>query len=510
MTARPTSVTSLVARTITPVLALMLVLGILGVIGVYRTNRAVNRVLDDVAPGMAVNGEFMQLMTDAETGVRGWVIQGRPAALQPYRAALKRLPAVSDELRDYQGVRPELEDLVAEQRARSEEWLATYARPRLASGPGPRGYDARRFAEGRRIFDELRAVNAHIDSVFDDEAEKARDTARLAYRRAIIAMIVLTLGAALSAWFLGRRFRIKVQGPLDDLEATVNRLAAGETSARAPVTGPREIAAVATAFNELAAESERAQRVEVQTRDRLLDLDQAKTDFVSNVSHELRTPLTSIKGYLELLRDECGDGEPGTERMWEIVERNVGRLGVLVEDLLTLANVESHHTTLTEIDLRDVVDDVAADLRIAAANRGITMVVDLPPRSVRVLADKTQLLRAVLNVVSNAVKFCRDDGRVDVVLTTDGESAKLTVRDTGIGIPAADLSQLGGRFFRGSNAVRLEIGGTGLGVRMVQTILNRHGGRVSFDSVENEYTLVTMTLPVRHDGGWDEAGPAQG
>lgn len=505
---QPRSVSRLIARAITPILALMFVLGLLGVIGVHRTNSAVNRVLDEVAPALNANGEYMQRMTDAETGIRGWVINdGEMSALAPYTSTLEALPALAAELHEYDGLRPDLAELLDEQGTLAEQWFSTYAKPRLRGESGKAGYKARRFAAGKATFLELRAVNARIDSSLTAAGEQSRHNARIAFRRVIIAMITLTLAAALVGWLVGRRLRREIESPLEDLEQTAIRLAGGDPSARAQVRGPREIAAVATAFNVLAGESERAHEVESETRVLLLDLDQAKSDFVSNVSHELRTPLTSIKGYLELLRGDAGELDPGTDRMWETVERNVDRLGALVEDLLTLAKVESHHTTLTEIDLRDVVDDVVTDMGIAAANRGIAMAAQLPARSVRVLADKTQLLRAVLNVVSNAVKFCRDGGNVDVVLVSDDEGATLTVRDTGIGIPVADLPQLGGRFFRGANAVRLEIGGTGLGVRMVQTILTKHGGRVAFDSVEGEYTLVTMELPVRREGYWEENGP---
>ncbi|KQY54498.1 MULTISPECIES: ATP-binding protein [unclassified Nocardioides] len=490
----------LIARLVTPILLLMMVLGILGVIGVYRTNLSVNRVADEVAPGEKANRDFMQLMTDAETGVRGWVIDGQESALAPYRAALRALPDTAAELRKHDHIRPDLKGLVARQEELVEQWQVVYARPRLADAPGATGYDPGRFAEGKAVFDDLRAVNVQIDDSLEAEGDEARHRARLAYRRAIIAMVTLTLLAALLGWFLGRRLRRRVGDPLSELERTVSALAAGDTSARAPVSGPREITAVARAFNVLAAESERGQQVEAQTRSRLLDLDQAKTDFVSNVSHELRTPLTSIRGYLELLRDEMDDPDPGTVQMWDVVERNVGRLSVLVEDLLSLSNAEARHTTLTEVDLAAVVEDVVMDLRIAATNRGIRFVVDVPDVLIRVLADKTQLSRAILNVVSNAVKFSLDDGNVEVRLRTDGEEATLTVRDDGIGIPSQDLDRLGSRFFRGSNAVSRQIGGTGLGVRMVQVILARHGGRVSFESVENEFTLVTIHLPVRSHG----------
>src|SRR3546814_4158080 len=102
--------------------------------------------------------------------------------------------------------------------------------------------------------------------------------------------------------------------------------------------------------------------------------------------------------------------------------------------------MESRHTTLTEVDLAIVVEEVVVDLRIAAANKGVTISVDLPARAPFVLADKTQLLRALLNIVTNAVKFSRPEGRVDIRLRKEGDEAVLTVRDSGIGIPASELA----------------------------------------------------------------------
>ncbi|QIX27442.1 HAMP domain-containing protein [Nocardioides sp. JQ2195] len=507
MADKPSTVASLVTRALAPILLLMIVLGVLGVIGVYRTNATVNHVLDDVAPGIAANREYLQVMTDAETGVRGWVIQGKPSALQPYRRALVRLPEVTASLQGFADLKPGLGELIDRQSELSERWLTVYARPRLAAEPGDDGYDRRKFVQGKRAFDELRATNARIDASFDDEADEARHTARLAYRRAVVAVVVLTVLAALVGWVLARRLRRRVADPLRELERTVHLQAAGDISARARVFGPSEVAAVATAFNVLAEENERAQAVETESSARLLQLDHAKDDFVSNVSHELRTPLTSIKGYLELLQETCGPVE-GTEQMWLVVNRNVHRLGLLIEDLLALANVESRDTTLTEVHLDEVVDDVVTDLRIAASNRDIDFVLELPGSRVPVLADKIQVMRAVLNVVSNAVKFCRAGGRVEVRLVNDGQEATLTVRDNGIGIPAGELPRLGSRFFRGTNAVDLQIGGTGLGIRMVQTIVAKHGGRVSIDSVQDEYTVVTIQLPVR-GGSYDGTEPVR-
>lgn len=496
MTDRQTARQLLVAL-LAPVLGLMLLLGIVGVVGVYRTNQSVTAISRDINPVVSANDDYLELITDAETALRGWSISGDDEALEEYSTSLEQLVRVEDELHALAADAAEpVAGLVAQQSDLGEQWVDGYAEPRVAAGAGLDNFDAARFATGQATFVELRAVNSDIEQALDAERLAAVEAADTAFWRVIIAMVLLTAVAGAVAWLLGRRLRLRVEKPLAELERTVQALSAGDTSARARVGGPREIAAVAQAINAMAAENEQAQQVENRTRDQLLALDQAKSDFISNVSHELRTPLTSVKGYLELLRDEADPQGPAAQP-WDIVDRNVDRLGLLVEDLLTLANVESRHTTLVEIDVRELVEDVAADLRIAAANRGITMTVDLPPVGVRVLADKVQLLRAILNVVSNAVKFCRDDGRVDIRLVSDGQDATLTVRDTGIGIPADQLANLGSRFFRASNAVQQQIGGTGLGVRMVQTIITKHGGRTRFESAENEYTLVTITLPVR-------------
>nr|WP_246280547.1 ATP-binding protein [Nocardioides daedukensis] len=485
----------------------MLLLGLLGIVGVYRTNHAVVQVVDRVAPAQSANQALLQAVTDQETGLRGWALNGADAALAPYRDGMARQPEIVADLREHVDFDHELEPLIDRQDELAKKWVKVYAEPRLADGHGRDGYDVQRFVDGKALIDELREVNARVDSKLEQEAAAARDLGRRAYRRAILVVIVVTLLAGLLGWILVRRLRRDLQEPLKDLERTVALLAAGDAGARAALGGPREVSAVAVAVNRMAEENERAQQVEEATHARLLDLDQAKTDFVSNVSHELRTPLTSIQGYLELLHDEY-DEVPGADRKWEVVNRNVKRLGVLIEDLLTLAHMESRHTTLTEVDLATVVEEVVVDLRIAAANKGVTISVDLPARAPFVLADKIQLLRALLNIVTNAVKFSRAGGKVDIQLRKEGDEAVLTIRDDGIGIPASELANLGSRFFRASNAVQMEISGTGLGVRMVQTIIEKHGGNVTFDSAENEFTLVTVRLPMRHQAVWhgDEAG----
>ena len=148
-------------------------------------------------------------------------------------------------------------------------------------------------------------------------------------------LLAVLLGLAV-VFGLGRSLVRGIQRPLAGLADVVKRLAAGEDGVRARTDGLREVAAVGETVNVLAVENERGRAVEAEVHESLRELDRTKNDFVSNVSHELRTPLTSIRGYLELLEDDNDLGGPERE-MWEAVNRNVTRLSLLIEDLLTLS-----------------------------------------------------------------------------------------------------------------------------------------------------------------------------
>ncbi|MCW2868095.1 MAG: domain S-box protein [Marmoricola sp.] len=238
---------------------------------------------------------------------------------------------------------------------------------------------------------------------------------------------------------------------------------------------------------------------ERETNQRMLELDRAKTEFVSSVSHELRTPLTSIVGYTELL------GDPDVvENLTEVqrqlvqrIERNGERLLALVEDLLTLARVEdgSFELDRTRVDLRDAVVHATDELAHAAHQHRVHLTTTVPDEPVCVDGDPTHLERLVLNLASNAVKFTPPGGSVDVDLTTDGVEATLVVRDTGMGIPVAEQGRLFQRFFRSSLASEHAIQGTGLGLSIVKAIAAAHGGEVGFTSVPGEGTSFTFVLP---------------
>jgi len=223
-------------------------------------------------------------------------------------------------------------------------------------------------------------------------------------------------------------------------------------------------------------------------------VDRIKDALVATVSHELRTPLTSIIGYLELL----GTGEPlGEEdaRFVDIVRRNAARLQRMVEELLFLSRVDVGGLEL-ELDAVDVVELARTALGSAdpaAAAKRITLEYD-GPDALHARADGNRLGQVFDNLVSNAIKFTPERGRVKVTLGSENGAIVASVCDTGVGIPLAEQSRLFERFFR-SSATR-DLPGTGLGLTIVRAIVEGHGGSVVCTSNDGEGTTFTFTLPI--------------
>ncbi|MGO4536142.1 sensor histidine kinase [Leifsonia sp. 2MCAF36] len=235
-----------------------------------------------------------------------------------------------------------------------------------------------------------------------------------------------------------------------------------------------------------------------------------KDEFVGLISHELRTPLSSILGYLELMRDD--EDAPLSEEQLQylsVAERNAHRLLRLVGDLLFTAQVESGRFPLDikDVELGGVVSASVESAGPVAANAGVTLVSDGPAEPLAVRGDPVRLGQAVDNLVSNALKFTPSGGTVTVSLRRDGEQVVIAVTDTGMGIPAVELSQLSQRFFRASTATRNAVPGVGLGLTITKAIVTAHGGRLDIASEEGVGTSISIVLPVETPRPVTEAIP---
>ena len=231
----------------------------------------------------------------------------------------------------------------------------------------------------------------------------------------------------------------------------------------------------------------------------LESLDQAKASFLASASHDLRTPLTSIIGYVEMLSDSpAGLASPSQAAMLEAVDRNARRLKTMTEDMLTISKIElgAFTSQLHPLNLTDLVPAAADVIRPSATAGGLVFEVTCPDHDLMVDGDPEQLDRVLVNLLSNAVKYTPRGGRVALTVDNAGDSAVLTVADTGIGIPEKDHGSLFTRFFRASNAVGAAIPGSGLGLSIVGTIVANHHGELSVESAQNRGTTVTVRIPL--------------
>ncbi|MGF1667674.1 MAG: ATP-binding protein [Acidimicrobiia bacterium] len=225
------------------------------------------------------------------------------------------------------------------------------------------------------------------------------------------------------------------------------------------------------------------------------EVDRLKEAFVSNVSHELRTPLTAVIGYLELLREGVL-GELTSDQMdvVEIMSRNGDRLLDLIGDILLIGSMDAgNELKRRPVDLVSLVEGVVTDLEALREKNGISL--DLRRGTACVVAgDAGELKTVVVNLVGNALKFTPAGGRVEVgVERVDGEVV-FRVSDSGIGISEEEVSKVFDRFFRGGHARKSEIQGAGLGLAIVDGVVQRHGGRVDITSTVGVGTTVTVSL----------------
>ena len=227
-------------------------------------------------------------------------------------------------------------------------------------------------------------------------------------------------------------------------------------------------------------------------------LEHVRTEFVANVSHELRTPLTAIQGYLETLLDGALEEREHARKFLEIVFRHTERLGRLTDDLTDLSNIELGKVSLRlePTSIAEIADSVVAIISPRASGGQVKVEARLPADLPEVLADRDRLSQILINLVDNAVKYTPKGGQVTVEGRADASGMiEVAVRDTGVGIPKADLPRLTERFYRVDKARSRDLGGTGLGLAIVKHLVLAHGGELDIESELWKGTTVRFTLP---------------
>jgi two-component system phosphate regulon sensor histidine kinase PhoR len=239
----------------------------------------------------------------------------------------------------------------------------------------------------------------------------------------------------------------------------------------------------------------------------LKKLETMRIDFVANVSHELKTPLTAIKGFAETLKEGAINDKDHAARFVDIIKENADRLSRLVEDLLTLSNIELGKVSfeIRPVEVEEVARTIASTLEPKAKAKGLSIELDIE-KGVHALSDKDRLAQILLNLVDNGIKFTEKGSiKVQAQLTppvplfgkegAQGEFVKISVTDTGTGIPPKDITRLGERFYRVDPARSRELGGTGLGLAIVKHLVASMGGKLSIESEYGKGTRISFIMP---------------
>ncbi len=236
-------------------------------------------------------------------------------------------------------------------------------------------------------------------------------------------------------------------------------------------------------------------------------VEEMRADFVANASHELRTPLAALLGFIETLQGPAKNDPAAREKFLAIMQGQATRMARLIDDLLSLSRIElnAHLKPNTPVDLAPIIRQVVDGLQTLARDRQVEIKVEIktaaPSEPLIVLGDRDELIRALENLVENALKYGEAGKRVDIALTRAQTraglaEARLSVRDYGPGIAPEHLPRLTERFYRVDVADSRAQGGTGLGLALVKHVLNRHGGRLAIESTLGQGASFIMHLPL--------------
>jgi signal transduction histidine kinase len=282
--------------------------------------------------------------------------------------------------------------------------------------------------------------------------------------------------AAVVTFLLSRR----ILSPVESLAQAARRVSHGDFSQRVKANSKDEFGELAIAFNAMAEDLERTERL--------------RRNLVADVAHELRTPLSNIQGHVEAIRDGLLPAEPAT---FDSIYEEVLLLARLVEDLQELTLAEAGQLTLLRqsADVVEIVRRAAVAAQPPAEARGLTIETDLPSEPAMADVDPERIGQVLRNLLSNATTHTSEGGRIIVSLKDEHDELRVTVADTGAGIPPEDLPYVFERFYRVDRSRVRATGGAGLGLTIAKRLVEAHGGTISVESELGKGSRFTFTLP---------------
>ena len=319
---------------------------------------------------------------------------------------------------------------------------------------------------------------------FDFVSADFSSTHSVLFANALKRFIFAEAGLILLTLLLGALLARRIIHPLIELTNAVRALGTGDLSVRVPVKHRGEIRELERAFNAMAADLSYA--------------DEVRRNMTADVAHELRTPLSIIRGKLEGVLDGVYPTTP--EHLTPILEETE-LLTHLVEDLRLLALAEAGQLPLEKrpLDIGDLLRDAQVNFTPQANDRGVTLILDLPPDLPQVAADWRRIAQILSNLLTNALRHTPEGGNVTLMANTHADQIEVRVTDTGSGIIEEDLPYVFERFWRGDKSRARTSGGSGLGLAIAKQLVEMHGGTLSVDSAPGKGATFCFTLPSMQD-----------
>jgi two-component system phosphate regulon sensor histidine kinase PhoR len=298
-----------------------------------------------------------------------------------------------------------------------------------------------------------------------------------------LLVVVLVTGLSL---IVSRR----VSKPIREIAAAAREIHGGNLEKRMPIQSKDEIGELGVVLNEML---DKLNADIVQLR----KLERVRSEFLGNVSHELRTPIFAVQGLLETLLNGALEDPKVNRDFLEKAHKNVIRLNALLNDLIEISRIEFGEMKMSfrYFNVNEHLRSVVSELQPTAERKGISLAATLSTSDgVQVLGDKERLRQVMLNLIDNAIKYTEGGGRVDVLATDEGPTVRISVADTGCGIPRDHLARIFERFYRVDKDRSRELGGTGLGLAIVKHIVEAHGTKVEVESEVGKGTVFSFIL----------------
>lgn len=330
------------------------------------------------------------------------------------------------------------------------------------------------------------AYDEYDESLIVRLGDSQRDVRTNIQRQRIVLAVSTLLGGLVLLFALGGWMASTLTRPLTDLRATVQAMTTGNLGARTDTKAPIEIRQLAADFNQMA-EAVEAMMAEQKA-------------FASNAAHELRTPLTAIRIRTEALLEDDPDEALIQQYIREIDDES-NRLTRLIEDLRFLSQADSQNLAvgIEQVDVGRVIYAVQQELAPQIQGKNLDLSLQLPYEPVLLRSSMAQLRVVIRNLIENAVKYTPEDGKINVMLEQCKDDVQITIADNGIGIASADLPNLFTRFYRVEKSRNRKVPGMGLGLSLVQSIVELYGGTIVISSDGlGKGTTAQVRFPVIH------------